>query len=389
MYLDLAVSSWDQAELDAINDVIASDMFTMGARVKEFETAFASYFGVKHGVMVNSGSSANLVAVAAFAYRKQGALKPGDEVLVPAIAWATTYSPLHQYGLKMRVVDVELDSLNMDVALLEAALTPKTKAIVGVSILGNPAKLDVMRAFADKHGLLFLEDNCESADAELNGQKTGTFGDIGTFSFFFSHHLMTIEGGMALTDDDELAQLMRCIRAHGWTRDLGEKSHLHEPLEDSFNEAYRFLLPGYNVRPTEISGAIGLRQLEKLPRFTETRRANLARFESLFGPDERFIIQKENGKSSSFCFPIILNPAMALDRNAAFEALKQADVGFRMITGGNVLRHDVAEIYGFENRDACPNADQAHYRGFFVGNHPKDIRDKLDTVYKVLDRALS
>ena len=204
MFYELAAPTWGEEEVEAIQRVVKSGRFTMGENVAAFEAAFASYFGAKYAVMVNSGSSANLVAVAALFYKKERPLQRGDEVIVPAISWATTYHPLQQYGLKLKFIDVELDTLNMDVSKLEQALTPRTRAIMAVSILGNPAALDVMRRFADEHGLYFIEDNCESMDAELGGKKTGTFGDLNTFSFFFSHHISTMEGGMVLTDDLEV-----------------------------------------------------------------------------------------------------------------------------------------------------------------------------------------
>ena len=192
MFFELATPSWGPEEVAAAKAVIDSGFYTMGAQVKAFEEEFAAYHGVAHGIMVNSGSSANLIAVAALCFKAERPLQRGDEVIVPVISWATTYHPLQQYGLKLRFVDVDLQTLNLDVTQLEKALTPKTKAIVAVSILGNPAALDVMRAFADKHGLYLLEDNCESMDAELNGKKCGTFGHLNTFSFFFSHHISTM-----------------------------------------------------------------------------------------------------------------------------------------------------------------------------------------------------
>ena len=387
MFYELAASSWDEKEIAAIHGIIESDRYTMGSHVTDFEVAFADYFGQKYAVMVNSGSSANLLAVASLFFKAERPLQRGDEVIVPAIAWATTYHPLQQYGLKMRVVDVELDTLNVDISQLKNALTPKTQAIVGVSILGNPAALDEMRAFADAHGLYFIEDNCESADAELGGRKTGTFGDLNTFSFFFSHHIATMEGGMVLCDDEELNHLVRSLRAHGWTRDLPENSPIYDPRDNDFFEAYRFILPGYNVRPTEMSGAIGIEQLKKLPRMTETRRQNLALFQELFGADERFIIQRENGVSSSFSFPIILNPHNNIDRRAVFQALGDADIGFRMITGGNILRHDVIKHYDLEIVGNVGNADIAHDHGFFVGNHPLDLKPQIERLWEVLDKA--
>src|SRR5438445_5194362 len=213
MFYELAASTWGPEEIEAIRRTIDSGRLTMGEQVASFEQEFARYFGMRYGVMANSGSSANLIALAALFYKKDRPLQRADEVIVPAISWSTTYHPLQQYGLKLKFVDVELETLNMDVSKLEQALTPRTRLIVGVSILGNPAALDVMRDFAKQHELYFLEDNCETMDAELQGQKTGTFGDINTFSFFFSHHISTIEGGMVLTNDEELHHLLRSIRA--------------------------------------------------------------------------------------------------------------------------------------------------------------------------------
>lgn len=311
---ELATSTWGQEEINAIERVIASDRYTLGSEVQAFEAAFADYFGSKYAVMTNSGSSANLVGVASLFFRNENPLRPGDEVIVPAISWATTYHPLQQYGLKLRFVDVDLHTLNMDVSQLEAALTPKTRMIVAVSILGNPAVLDEIRAFADRHGLYFFEDNCESMDAEIDGKKTGTFGDIGTFSTFFSHHISTMEGGMIVTDDPESYHLAKCIRNHGWTRDIPADSPIYKKRSGDHFEAYRFLLPGYNVRPIEFAGATGREQLRKLPGFTEQRRKNMALFQSLFGDDDRVIIQREYGKSSAFSFTMILNPVHNINR---------------------------------------------------------------------------
>jgi CDP-6-deoxy-D-xylo-4-hexulose-3-dehydrase len=388
MFYDLAASTWGQEEIDAIRRTIEAGRFTMGEQVAAFEQEFANYFGMRYGVMANSGSSANLIAVAALFYKKERPLQRGDEVIVPAISWSTTFHPLHQYGLKLRFVDVELETLNMDVRKLERALTAKTRMIVAVSILGNPAALDVIQRFAHEHGLYLFEDNCESMDAEVGGRKTGTFGHVNTFSFFFSHHISTMEGGIVLTNDLELNHLLRSIRAHGWTRDLPEGSPLFERRSTDHFEAYRFILPGYNVRPMEISGAIGREQLKKLPAMTAQRRRNLAVFQKLFEGDSRFILQRENGKSSSFSFTIILNPAHRLDRDKVFEALKDADIGFRMITGGCFLKHDVIKYYNYDVVDnGVPNADLAHDRGFFVGNFPYDLTPQLQRLRDVLDRA--
>lgn len=387
MFYSLASSSWGPEETKAIDRVVASGMFTMGENVKAFERDFAAYFGTKHAVMVNSGSSANLVAIASLFYKKDRPLQRGDEVIVPAISWSTTYHPLQQYGLRLKFIDVELDTLNIDVSKIEKAIGPRTRMILAVSILGNPAAVDVMRRIADKHGLYFMEDNCESMDAEVAGKKAGTFGVLNTFSSFFSHHISTMEGGMVLTDDTELFHILLAMRNHGWTRDLPEGSPIFEKRDDDFFEAYRFILPGYNVRPIELSGAIGREQIKKLPGMTEQRRKNMAHFQKLFAGDERFIIQRENGKSSSFCFTIILNPKRNLDRKRVFAALKKADIGYRIITGGCFLRHDVIKYYDYEIVGGIENANIAHDYGFFVGNAPVDLTPQIDTLRDVLDRA--
>jgi CDP-6-deoxy-D-xylo-4-hexulose-3-dehydrase len=387
MFYELAASSWGQEELDAMQRVITSGFFTMGENVRAFEKEFAAYHGMNHCVMVNSGSSANLISTAALFFKKDRPLERGDEVIVPAISWSTTYHPLQQYGLKLRFVDVELDTLNMDCSKLEEALTPRTRMVLAVSILGNPAALDVMRAFCDKHGLYFMEDNCESMDAELAGRKAGTFGELNTFSSFFSHHISTMEGGMILTDDRELADLCRSLRAHGWTRDLAPDSALFERKNTDFYEAYRFILPGYNVRPMELSGAIGREQIKKLPAMTVQRRKNWALFNELFGKDERFILQRENGKSSAFSFTMILNPERKPNRERVFAALKEADIGYRIITGGCFLRHDVLKYYDYDTVGTITNAFTAHDYGFFVGNHAQDLTPQLLRLREVLDKA--
>ncbi len=389
MFYDLASSSWGEEETRAIQRVIDSGQLTIGSHVRQFEEDFARTFGVRHALMVSSGSAANLVGVAALFYKKDRPLQRGDEVIVPSISWATTYYPLQQYGLRLRFLDVELESLNMDVSQLERALTPRTRMVVAVSILGNPAAMDRIRAFCDSHGLYLFEDNCESMGSTLNGKLCGTFGDIGTFSTFFSHHISTMEGGVLVTDDSELFHLARSIRAHGWTRDVPQDSAIFDKRPDDFFEAYRFILPGYNARPLELAGAVGIEQLKKLDSMLEVRRCNAALFQSLFAGDERFIIQQERpgARSSWFSFTVILNPALDIDRREVMRAMKDADIGYRIITGGCFLRHDVIKYFDYDTVGEIVNANVAHDRGFFVGNHPRDIAPQVERFHQVLDRA--
>jgi CDP-6-deoxy-D-xylo-4-hexulose-3-dehydrase len=383
MNYELAYSTFGKEEKEAMLNIIDSDMFTMGENVKKFEKEFAKFFGKKYGIMVNSGSSANLVALASLFYKKDFPLKKGDEVIVPSISWATTYYPLQQYGLKLKFVDVELETLNYDVEKLKNAISEKTKMIVTVSILGNPCYFDEIQNICDSNNILLFDDNCESMGAKYNGKFTGTYGIVNTFSTFFSHHISTMEGGVILTDDFEIYSLCKSLRNHGWTRDQDENSTIYEKTEDDFFESYRFILPGYNVRPGELQGALGLVQLQKLPSFIKQRRKNGQYFYEKFKNDKRFIIQKEVGESSYFSFTIIVSPDSGLKREDVLSVLKNNKIGYRIITGGCFLEHDVIKYFDYE-ADNYDNAKYAHYNGFFIGNAPTDLTKEIDLLHEVL-----
>jgi CDP-6-deoxy-D-xylo-4-hexulose-3-dehydrase len=383
MRYEMTSSTFGPSEREVMLNVINSDMFTMGKNVKEFENHFANYFGRKYAVMVNSGSSANLIATASLFYRGENSLTKGDEVIVPCISWATTFYPLCQYGLRLKFVDVDLNTLNYDTDELKKAVSPETKMIVVVSVLGNPCNFEEITKICDKNNIILFEDNCESMGAKFNDVYTGTFGLIGTFSTFFSHHISTIEGGLILTDDFEIYSLCKSLRNHGWTRDQEEGSVIYQKKDDDFYEAYKFILPGYNVRPTELQGAIGKVQLHKLDNFLKIRRENAKHFVGLFENDPRFIIQKEVGVSSWFCFTMIVDPHSDMKREKILNVLNDAEIEHRIITGGNFLRHDVIKYFNYQVTKSS-NADLVHDNGFFVGNNPVDIRDKIDYLYKTL-----
>lgn len=380
---ELASSTWGDEEKQAIIGVLDSDNYTMGKNVREFEERFARHFGMEYAVMANSGSSANLIAVASLFYKKENPLKRGDEVIVPCISWSTTFHPLHQYGLRLKFVDIDLHTLNYDIEELKKAVTKKTKMIVAVSILGNPCQFNEITKLCKENNIILFEDNCESMGAKFDGRYTGTFGLVNTFSTFFSHHISTMEGGFVLTDDKEIYNLLKSLRSHGWTRGQDEDSPIFKGRGEDFFEAYRFILPGYNVRPGEIHGAVGIVQLDKLDSFIKIRRKNAEHFVNLFKNDKRFIIQREVGESSWFSFTMIINPELNIDRKKVVQKLKDADIEHRIITGGNILRHDVIKYYDYVVTKSV-NADIAHYNGFFVGNHPYDIRDKIEHLHRTL-----
>ena len=386
--LPLASSSWDSAEYAAIQRVVDSGRFTMGPLVKEFEESFAATFGAQYCVMVNSGSSANLLAVAAAVLDPRIDLNRGDEVLVPAVSWATTYYPLQQYGLTQRFVDIDLDTLNMDLDLAEAAIGPRTKAIFAVNLLGNPNDFARLTDIAKRHNLVLLEDNCESLGAKDNGVWAGTAGLMGTFSAFFSHHISTMEGGMILTDDEQLYQELTSLRAHGWTRELPQENFVHHKSGDMFDDLFRFVLPGYNVRPLEMSGAIGIEQNKKIPALIAARRENAAYFQKVFDGCESVRIQKETGESSWFGFSFILEGALSGRRPEVVAALSASGVESRPIVAGNFTRNPVMKYLDAQVPDSLPAADRAHDDGLFVGNHHHPVHEGIDRVYETISRLI-
>lgn len=376
----LATATWDQAEYDALQRVITSGMFTMGPKVFEFERQFASYLGVKHCVMVNSGSSANLLMVAALFYSKNPdmVLKPGDEVIVPAVSWSTTYYPLYQYGLKIKFVDIDLNTLNYDLVALEKAVTEKTRLIMAVNLLGNPNDFDRIKSIIGSRKITLIEDNCESLGAQFNGKQAGTFGAMGSYSSFFSHHISTMEGGLISTDDEELHHILLSLRAHGWTRNLPKHNHVcGEKSDDSFKESFRFVLPGYNVRPLEMSGALGIEQVKKLPMLVAERRKNAALLQSVMHDHPTVLIQQEIGHASWFGFSLVIRPGVALTREELLGKLNALGFEVRPIVAGNFAKNEVVKYFNSEVSGKLSNAEHIDSHGLFVGNHHYSIADAV------------
>lgn len=381
----LATTTWDDAEYAALQRVIEGGRFTMGPQVRAFEEEFADAVGARYAVMVNSGSSANLIAVSAAVLNPRIDLSPGDEVIVPAVSWATTYSPLHQLGLRLRFVDIEAHTLNLHADAVAAALTPRTKAVFAVNLLGNPADLVRLAELAAERGVVLLEDNCEALGATLGGRSAGTFGLAGTYSTFFSHHISTMEGGVITTDDDYTYQAALSLRAHGWTRELDDDNLVFPKTGDAFEDSFRFVLPGYNVRPLEMSGALGREQVRKLPAIVAGRRRNAELFTEMFGGRGDVRIQRETGASSWFGFALILEGPLRGRRREVVSALTTAGVECRPIVAGNFTRNPVMEHYDAIVPPRLPVADQLHDDGLFVGNHHYPIPDELRLLESVLD----
>ena len=379
----LATATWGQEEISAIQSVITSGMFTMGARVQEFERDFAKYVGSKHCVMVNSGSSANLLMVAALFYTKNPKLKlkRGDEVIVPAVSWSTTYYPLYQYGLKIKFVDIDLNTLNFDLEQLAQAVSDKTRMIFAVNLLGNPNDFARIQEIIGSRDIVLMEDNCESLGARFANKHAGTFGVMGSFSSFFSHHISTMEGGLIVTDDEEIYQILLSLRAHGWTRNLPKFNHVcGEKSDDPFEESFRFVLPGYNVRPLEMEGALGVEQVKRLPHMIEQRRANGLLLQQTLANHPDVLIQQEIGQSSWFGFSLVIRPKSAITRKQLVVRLNELGFECRPIVAGNFAKNEVVKYFDSEVHGELRNANHVDQHGLFVGNHHYPIPQAFEAL---------
>ena len=382
----LATATWDQKEIDAMHSVIESGNFTMGEKVSLFEKEFSRYIGSQNAVMVNSGSSANLLMIAALFYTKNPKLKlkRGDEVIVPAVSWSTTYYPLYQYGLKIKFVDIDIETLNYDLVQLEAAISNKTRVVLAVNLLGNPNDFNFINSIIKAKNIILLEDNCESMGATFNDKKTGTFGVMGTFSSFYSHHISTMEGGIIVTDDEELNQILISLRSHGWTRELPEKNLIcDDKSEDLLEESFRFVLPGYNVRPLELEAAVGIEQIKKLPMIITERRKNAKLFTEILNNHPKLMIQKEIGKSSWFGFSIIIRPGSSLIRKELVEKLNYLGFEIRPIVTGNFLKNEVVKFFNYKVHDNLKNAEYLDKHGLFIGNQHYSISNAFEALAKL------
>jgi len=382
MNYNLSSSSWNFRELSAMKKVIKSDRYTMGKYTAEFEKQFKKFHKKKYAVMVNSGSSANLLMIAALMFLKKNNLKKGDEVIVPAVSWSTTFFPLQQYGLKVVFVDVSQDNFNIDPKNIEKAISKKTKAVFAVNLYGNPCNYSEIKKICKKYKLILLEDNCESLGAKYKSILTGSFGLMSSFSFFFSHHISTMEGGMILTDNKELYQILVCLRAHGWTRSLPNKNLLFtKSVKDQFYELFNFILPGYNLRPLELSAAIGIEQLKKLPILIKARRKNATYFKKKMSKIKSISIQKEIGLSSWFCFGVIFHGP----RDLLLKKLKENKIEYRPIVSGNFTKNSAIKYFTYKIYGKLVNSDLIHYKGISFGNSHLNLKKQIDLLAKVFN----
>ena len=359
-------------EINVAIDVLLSTRVTMGEKVKSFEKEFSEEFNFSHGVMNNSGSSANLLAIAAISnVETKDGLRPGDEVIVPSLSWSTTVWPLIQHGLVPVVVDIDPLTFNLDPNEIERAIGPKTRAIMPVHVYGNPCDMNAIKDISERNELIVIEDCCEALGAYYDGIPVGKFGRVGTFSFYFSHHMTTLEGGICVTDEFELSELMRILRAHGWVREVEDpKPYLQKyPYHDP---RFLFVNLGYNLRVTELQGAMGSVQLPKLHAYVEARRENTKEWKSELSVWlDYFDFQHETdkGKSSCFGFPLVRKPDAPFELSSLTRFLNDQGIETRPIICGNITKQPAMKMYEHRVIGDLQHSSNIMKNGFSFGNH--------------------
>ena len=357
-------------EINGAIDVLLSRNITMGEKVIKFENLFSKKFAYKKSVSCNSGSSANLLAISALTNLNiQNRLEPGDEVLVSALSWSTTIWPLIQCGLIPVIIDINSNTLNLDENLIEKSISKKTKAIMPVHVYGNPCNMDEILRIKKKYDLLLIEDCCEAMGAKYKDKTIGSFGDVGTFSFYFSHHITTLEGGMCVTNNIDLSERMKILRAHGWLRDIDypEKFNSFE-----IDKNFTFVDLGYNFRITELQGDFGIKQLAKFDRILKKRKKVFWGWKKIFDEySDLFLIQQEqkNGESSFFGFAITLKKNCSFKVNDIRKFFQINGIETRPIICGNIALQPAMKNYEHRIFRKLINSSYVMDNSFSIGCH--------------------
>ena len=389
---------FDAEEMKLLVDASLDFWLTTGRFAQTFEKQFARFMGLRSAILVNSGSSANLLALTCLTSPKLGdrRLIPGDEVITVATGFPTTVNPIVQNGLVPVFVDVHVPTYNIDTTMLEAALSPRTRAIMVAHTLGNPFDLGTVTKFAKKHDLWLIEDTCDAVGATYGGQKVGTFGDLGTVSFYPAHHMTMGEGGAVLTDKPMLKTLVESFR--DWGRDcwcepgkdntcgkrfdwqLGE-------LPCGYDHKYTYSHIGYNLKLTDMQAAVGVAQLQKLPGFIEARRRNFQLLrEGLAGCEDVYILPEAtpNSEPSWFGFPIAVRPGAPFTRDDILRRLEGRKIATRLLFGGNLLRQPAYQNVLHRKIGNLENADFVMNRVFWIGVYPGLRREHIEYMVESL-----
>lgn len=382
----------DAAELKLMVEASLDGWLTTGRFNEEFEKRLAAFLGVKYLITVNSGSSANLVAFTTLTSPKLGdrAIQSGDEVIGVAAGFPTTVNPILQFGAVPVFVDVELGTYNIDTLKIEAAIGPKTKAIMLAHTLGNPYNLEVITNLCKKYNLWLVEDCCDALGSTYNGQFVGTFGDIGTLSFYPAHHITMGEGGAVFTNNAELKQIAESFR--DWGRDCycapGRDNTCGRrfcqklgSLPEGYDHKYTYSHLGYNLKITDMQAACGLAQLDKAPTFIQQRKDNFAFLKKRLASCEEFLILPEatpRSDPSWFGFPITLRENAPVSRVQLLQYLDQNMVGTRLLFAGNLTRQPYMVGRNYRVSGELTNTDTVMKNTFWIGVHPALTRDMLE-----------
>ena len=383
--IPLSIPTFNHEEVTECMQSLVSTFVTMGDKVKKFEKMFSDYLKIKSSVLVTNASAANLLALSVLTNPSiKNYLKPGDEIITPALTFATTVYPILDVGCVPVLCDIDLETLNIDEKKIEKLITKKTKALMPVHLLGNPCKIDVIKKIAKKHNLFLIEDAADSSGAEYHKKKVGTFGDLSTFSFFYTHIMTTIEGGMLCSNNDKFAELGKSKRAFGWIRDLKDKKKIEKKCKN-IDSRFLFVTRGYNFKPTEIQGAFGIHQIKKLNSFVEARRKNANHWYKTLKKYKDFfltICEQPNTKSAWYGFPIIVQKKAPFDRQELIDFLNKKGVATRPILSGNIAQQPVAKEFFFKKGN-LKNAEFVNDYSFWIGNHHGigDIERKAVTEY--------
>lgn len=369
--LNVPSYGWEET-YEAIESLLTT-WVTMGEKVRIFEKMFADYIGMDYSVMVNSGSTANLLALSILINPVvKNRIKAGEEIITPSVTWSTTVFPIVNVNAVPVLIDVDLDTYNLDTSKLENAISEKTRAIMPVHSLGNPCNMKEIIEIAEDHDLFIIEDCCEALGAEVNGKKVGCFGDISTFSFFFSHHITTIEGGIVLTNYKEYAELAKSLRAHGWIRELDDRDAIGEKYNE-IDDRFLFINLGYNVRPTEIQGAFGIHQIKKLDNFIEIRRENAKYWKKRFTPLSDYLLlpeERPDTKHVWFGYPITIKHTAPFAREELVNFLEGKGIETRPLMAGNMAEQPAMNLFKHRIVEPLKNSKTIMRSSFFFGNHP-------------------
>ncbi|MDP3724898.1 MAG: aminotransferase class I/II-fold pyridoxal phosphate-dependent enzyme [Nanoarchaeota archaeon] len=383
----LAEDTIDKKDIDALREWLSGyPRLTKGPLHPEFEKKWSAWWGRKHSVFCNSGSSANLLMF--YALLLSGKMK-NKKVIVPAAGWPTTITPAIQFGFEPIMCEADKDTFAMDVGCLERLLEEHNPgAVIFVQILGVPHQhIDQLLALKEKYGFVLLEDACAAMGASYHGRKVGSFGDMASFSLYFGHQLSTIEGGVVSTDDPELNDLLVMLRSHGWGKDLPESSHeklLKKYGIDNTHEPFIFYEPGFNLRATDLQAFIGIRQLDKMDFLIKRRNENHIRYKKLLGG--RLYTQSFDAETTVCSIHFCSLAKDEKERGAIVEALRQNGIETRLYTAGNLGLHPFwADRYG-EAHFAW--ADELHKRGFFLPNHPSLSVEDVEFISSVVLKAI-